>query len=113
MGPFSRLVTHCSPSWRFSASRRLFSWRRWAHSSWSPSASAGAPLPGKLLQLLACDWGLSWEAAPSPSARCTGSTLLLADLHSSRGTAEARTLLWLEQDIALTAEVQLMIDGQT
>ena len=52
--------------------------------------STGTPLPGKLLQLLPCECGLSWAAAPSPSAGCTGSTLLLADLHSSVKAVEAR-----------------------
>ena len=41
MGPFSRQVTHCSPSWRFSASRQLFSWRRWAHIQLEPLRVCG------------------------------------------------------------------------
>ena len=85
----TRLVTvrdtHCSLSWRFSASSLLFSWRRCAHSSGSPSAPAAPPFAGRLLPLLAWDLGLSWPTAGlSVSERCTGSTLLLVGLRCTQ-----------------------------
>ena len=77
--------THCSLSWRFSASSRLFSWRRCAHSSGSASAPAAPPFAGRLPPLLAWDLGLSWlTAGLSLSERCTGSTLLLAALRCAQ-----------------------------